>query len=346
MFDEMNPKHFSAKQKVWKPLLDFNYCWISFTETGEHYTAFSNGVQLPNKFQIENLSILFRSSSHISKVTHKLIQHETGFLPFPSKTVRIPGCFTAAQKEIALKYVDKIDELQFTRQNDLLEDNFSDRLIVILTKQEMREDFDLEQLKNIWNATEVVVHTKKENVEDISGSEFQSVLFIFEGSLSDFKKTITTVASRAQYEVGVIILNVSQSDFESFNEGILSYLSADTSDFVVLLDQMMTDPPTNNGWLQPRDKDLGRWWNWWNIRMRKKMSTDRENTIEHVKRQSVGVRLQLVHAFSSLFLHPLDQLTPSSAASTGEQLLSFSNFPSYSYKYLKNGFPALYHKRV
>ena len=93
--------------------------------------------------------------------------------------MRLPGCFTADQRQIAVKYVDKIEDvLDVEESEEFLGNGFTDRLVVLLSEVLLPSDFSLDELKKRWNATEVVHCTRIIEIDCISGSEFQSVLFI------------------------------------------------------------------------------------------------------------------------------------------------------------------------
>ncbi|XP_075240268.1 uncharacterized protein LOC142335824 [Convolutriloba macropyga] len=109
MIDEIEADTILCDSKVLDILSEFKYCWISFIETGKDTYLDMNSV-FPEQFDHEDLNILFRSACHISSITNNNITENIDkSTPFPSKPVRMPGCFTAAQKEIEVTEVDKIE---------------------------------------------------------------------------------------------------------------------------------------------------------------------------------------------------------------------------------------------
>ena len=286
-------------------LSEFKCCWIA--ETGE-----SRGGLLPDmtdfKFQYENLNILFRSASHISTLTRNNSERkEMLVFPFPSKPVRLPGCFTAAQRQIAVKYVDKIEDvLNVEEIEEFLGNGFTDRLVVVLSDG-LPSDFSLKELKERWNATEVVYCSGSREIDCVSGSEFQSVLFIINCEKDAYigEKHLTLVVSRAQYEVGIILIRTDQSWFERANLTVTSYLSVIRSDYAELFDQFISSSSSNitnstiTKWIQPTDTDRHQW-AWWKKRMKIHLDHERERTLVCVQQQPISLQLQLYFAFYHL----------------------------------------------
>ena len=239
MIDEINAEDI-LNNEVLRQLKQLKHCWISFTETGNQWSA-RGFLGIPEYFQHENLNILFRSSSHISTITRNYIEEQRQSIPLPSIPVRLPGCFTAAQREIVVKYVDKIgDVLNVGVSGKFFAEQFDDRLVVVLAQ---KSEIPLDDLKVTWKATEVVHCSNSDEIDHLSGSEFQSVLLILDrGKHSPANEYIlTSVVSRAQYEVGIILICSDQTAvFQLVNKMLSSYLSAKRSHHVILFEQFIS----------------------------------------------------------------------------------------------------------
>ena len=134
MIDEMR---FIIDNRIRKYLYNFRCYWISSTEFGRGVNSEIKGGELPAEFKHENLNILFRSASHISTITSKYIERARNELPFPAETVKIPGCFVAEQRKVSVWYVQNVFESLLNGRDLLLGDNFSSRLIVILSSDDV-----------------------------------------------------------------------------------------------------------------------------------------------------------------------------------------------------------------
>ena len=309
MIDEITAEDI-LNNEVLRQLKQLKHCWISFTETGNQWSA-RGFLGIPEYFQHENLNILFRSSSHISTITRNYIEEQRQkSLPFVSKPVRLPGCFTAAQREIVVKYVDKIgDVLNVGVSGKFLAEQFDDRLVVVLAQ---KSEIPLDDLKVTWKATEVVHCSNSDEIDHLSGSEFQSVLLILDrGKHTPANEYIlTSVVSRAQYEVGIILICSDQTAvFQLVNKMLSSYLSAKRSDHVVLFEQFISSHNITE-WLFPTDTD-GNQFMWWEQRIKLHLTEDKERTIECVRRQPVTIQLQIYFAFYDSFNHASEALDPS-----------------------------------
>ena len=305
MIDEIRAGTILYDMRVFDILSEFKCCWISFIETGKDDSLYMD-LEFLRQFDHEDLNILFRSASHISSVTNNNISENIDkTTPFPSKPVRMPGCFTAAQKEIEVTEVDKIENLLNIRSGTFLGDNFIDRLIVLLSETKPNEIF-IEKLKKRWSASEFVHCREEYEIDCISGSEFQSVLFIINamGNCSEIKNSMTEVVSRAQYEVGIILFSSDPAELQIAKEELLSYLSLKNSNHVYMFEQFINSSigsqTDDTLWLQPTNTNIFQWL-WWNTRMSVHLIHDRTGTIECVNRQPTTVQLQLYFAFYDLF---------------------------------------------
>ncbi|XP_075257760.1 uncharacterized protein LOC142349840 isoform X2 [Convolutriloba macropyga] len=305
MVDEIDIYHFSTGHNPREELSKYKWCWITFTETGESGMRIVTESKEFNELKHEDLNILFRSANHISTITGRNIAKEQlKMLPFPSKPVMLPGCFTSAQRQIEFKYVDKIEDvLNIEESEEFLGNGFTNRLVVLLSKILLPSNFSLDEVKKKWNATEVTHCTDTEKIDCVSGSEFQSVLFIIDcRCLLLSPEHLTLVVSRAQYEVGIILIRMGQTWFERVNETVSSYLSTDRIDHVVLFDQLIssTNKSTLVKWLQPTDANVYEW-RWWNIRMKIHLEKEKEQMMKCIERQPISVQLQLCFAFYKLY---------------------------------------------
>ena len=305
MIDEIEADTILCDSKVLDILSEFKYCWISFIETGKDTYLDMNSV-FPEQFDHEDLNILFRSACHISSITNNNITENIDkSTPFPSKPVRMPGCFTAAQKEIEVTEVDKIENVLNIRTDTFLHDNFIDRLIVLLSETKPNEIF-IEKLKKRWSASEFVHCSAVYKIDCVSGSEFQSVLFIIDTSKTfyDVEDSLTAVVSRAQYEVGIILFSSGPAELEVAKEELLSYLSLKKSKHVFLFEQFINSSigsqTDDTLWLQPTNTYTQQW-RWWEKRICAHLIHDRKRTIECVNRQPITVQLQLYFAFYDYF---------------------------------------------
>ena len=307
MVDEIDMFRFLIPDKINDELSKNKWCWITFTETGSFYVNRSDEdfYKKFDKLEHEDLTILFRSANHISTITGTNIEKEEfKGLPFPSKPVLLPGCFISAQRQIELKCFDRIEDvLNVGESEEFLGNGFTDRLVVVLS-DELPTDFSLKELKKRWNATEMVHCSDRHDLDCISGSEFQSVLFIIncgEGTVLR-NDHLTSVVSRAQYEVGIILIRSDQSGFEQVNRMVSFYLLTTRIDHAVLFDQLIstTNKSTLVKWLQPTDTNNYNWL-WWNIRMEIHLEKEKEQMMKCIERQPISVQLQLCFAFYQLY---------------------------------------------
>ena len=303
MIDEVDAENILDNKELFIMLKKLFCCWISFTEPVHH-----QGVNLAAEysFQYEYLTILFRNASHISTIIRNNIDRELDDSTFQSKSVRLPGCFTAAQTEIPQRYFTSIEDVLRVGESEEFQGNgFTDTLIVVLALQ-LPPELSLDELKERWNATEVVHCGNRYELSCISGSEFQSVWLIINCSEAPYIKDehLTLVVSRAQYEVGIILINLDQSEFKEGDQMLSSYLSLKKSDHVALFEQFIgtnnKKPTPIDNWLQPTDTDRYQF-EWWERRMRIQLKNGKDRTMECVNRQPATVRLQLYFAFPSLF---------------------------------------------
>ncbi|XP_075253760.1 uncharacterized protein LOC142345554 isoform X4 [Convolutriloba macropyga] len=203
MIDEMS---LNIDDRMKEYLSNFRCCWISSTEFNSGDSSIIKGDELPAEFKHENLNILFRSASHISTITSKYIERVRNELPFPAETVKIPGCFMAEQRKVSVWFVPNVIESLSNGRDLFLGDNFSNRLIVIISSDDFPAEEKIDQVKLRWKATEVVLCEDK--LKDISGSEFQSVLLAVNKTSVDLDD-VTMAISRAQYERVTITLQCS-----------------------------------------------------------------------------------------------------------------------------------------
>ena len=311
MFDEVssfNDYSFLGK------FIDCKCCWIALTETGSNEDQNKRGF--PSSFHHKNLNVLFRSATHISTASNRHIDKKNQMLPFPAEVVKVPGCFTASQLNIECKTIQRVDEYYLDKQKNcvglefflcdkypgFIGDQFLNRLLLIIFDQQFSQD-ELRRLKKSWNASDVVHCDRSENVDIISGSEFQSVVIFMKASLTTID-ALNMAVCRAQYEVGVIVFkDIAKWDEE---EELEAYLYSLKFDHVRVYRQFMSDPPTNRGWLSPRDDDRTQW-EWWLKKLEIFMTGREEDVVKIFKAQPVYVRIQLSAAFPSLFKFPTKQ---------------------------------------
>ncbi|XP_075255768.1 uncharacterized protein LOC142348340 isoform X2 [Convolutriloba macropyga] len=281
-------------------------CWISLTETGSDKKT-DNLYQLgfPDVFHHENLNVLFRSSSHISSVSSSYIDRRLQQFPFPVKPVRVPGCFKANQLSIRYQifngvYTYKKNELfSLSEHETFLESTLTDRLIIILSEDIVPRS-ELEEIGLSWGATQIVNDTQSEKVQEVSGSEFQSVLVMADASVATLE-AINMAVTRAQYEVGIVVFkDIREWDKE---KEFTTYLEALQSEYVRIYDQFTADPPCNIGWLSLSDDDTYRT-DWWERKLERLLKGKAEDVIELFSCQTVSVRLQISLAFPRLFCTP------------------------------------------
>ena len=154
--------------------IEFKSCWMAFTDMG-HDIPRPNLP--PDDFKREYLNIVFRSSSHISTVTDKLIDQEQVYrLPLSSEPVEFSGCFTAAQRTIKVKQVNNLEKNALCEIIGKDGSQFAGRLLVILSEIPVKQK-EL-NLKATLMATEVVHCFRMGDVEWISGAEFESVVVV------------------------------------------------------------------------------------------------------------------------------------------------------------------------
>ena len=292
---------------------DCKCCWISLTESGSNGNVVKKGF--PSIFHHENLNVLFRSASHISSVSNRFIDSKQQMFPFPAKSVRVPGCFTASQANIQCKIEERIDEYYIEEQKicvglnfflrkrhlDFLGEQFLNRLLLIIFDQEFSK-LELERLRESWNASDVVHCDRSKRVDIISGSEFQSVVVFMKASLTTID-ALNMAVCRAQYEVGIIVWQDKAKWAEE--EELKVYLDSLQFDHVRIYNEFMSDPPTNRGWLSPCDDDMTQW-DWWFKKLEIFMTGREEDVVRILKAQPVDVRIQLSAAFPSLFNFPTE----------------------------------------
>ena len=284
----------------------YKCCWISLTETGSDEKADNlHQLTFPDFFHHENLNVLFRSSSHISSVSSSYIDRRLQQFPFPVKPVRVPGCFRANQLSIRYQilnglYKYKKDELfSLSEHETFLESTLADRLIIFLSKGFVPRS-ELEEIELSWGAALGVRCTESEQVQQVSGSEFQSVLVIAEASVATLE-AINMAVTRAQYEVGIVVFK----DITEWNkeEEFTTYLKALQSEYVRIYDQFTANPSCNIGWLSPSDDDTYGT-DWWERRLERFLRRKAEDVIDLFSCQTVSVRLQISLAFPRLFYTP------------------------------------------
>ncbi|XP_075261255.1 uncharacterized protein LOC142352974 isoform X3 [Convolutriloba macropyga] len=292
MIEEME---FNIDDSMKKCLHNFGCCWISSTGFGHGTYSKIEGDELPAYFKHENLNILFRSASHISTITSKYIEKQRNELPFPVEAVQIPGCFLAEQRNISVRYVQNAVEYLFYGSVEFLGDNFSSRLIVIISSDDFPTEDKIGQLKLRWKATEVVLC--EDSLEEISGSEFQSVLLAVDIRDEYILDNVTMAISRAQYEVE-IIFNGENSEVR---ELLSTYLSPESNNYSTLFYKFLDENITFTNWLEPQDSDMtdGLWW--WESELGKLI---KGNSIQIIMRKPITIRLQLTAAFPRLFTWP------------------------------------------
>ena len=108
--------------------------------------------------------------------------------------------------------------------------------------------------------------------------------------------------SRAQYEVGIILIGGEKFRFELDYQIVTSYLSMTRSDHAELFGQLIssTNKSTLVKWLQPTDTNVYEW-KWWNVRMRIHLEKEKEQMMKCIERQPISVQLQLCFAFYKLY---------------------------------------------
>ena len=299
--------HIDDRMKKFLPIL--RCCWISSTGTGYGTDSSIERGELPAYFKHENLNILFRSATHISTITSKYIEKRQNGLPFPVETVKIPGCFTAEQRKVLVWYVRNVIESLFNGRNLFLGDNFSSRLIVILSSAGVSIEDNIDQLKSKWKATEVVLN--EYSLREISGSEFQSVLLAIDRTDDYILNDVTLAISRAQYEVGIIV----NEELTEFRELLSTYVSPETKNYSTLFHNFLDENVTFTNWLAPQDCDITQALEWWIDELRKLM---RGNLTQTIMQKPITIRLQLTTAFPSLFRWP----SPTSPAKLNEGWLN------------------------
>ena len=182
-------------------------------------------------------------------------------------------------------------------------DNLTDRLIVVITEPDnLPDQLDLKQLKEEWKGTELVHITDELEADQVSGSEYQSVLIIVHKRYSYiFLTALTMAVSRAQYEVGIIVTNYSEMSTQ-----LSSYLSPVRKDYVLAFDRFIRNPSTNISWLEPTDTKTEPW-EWWQNRLQTHFSEQGGVATQIVMSQPLIIRLQLTAAFPEFFIFPLQQ---------------------------------------
>ena len=308
MFDEIPYKDICSVEeaKFWSLVTCCKCCWVSLTDSGFDSAGLYNRPScFPDCFRHENLNILFRSASHISSISKNHIERQSLTVPFPAQPVRVPGCFTAHQRELKVKWVEKIDEGTVQFDEEFLEDGFTDRLIVLLAMDVNQHGIDLEKLKEDWNASTVADCNQNAIIDHLSGAEFQSVLIIVDlkEKYCQAVHDINMAVSRAQYEVGIIVAGEQNS---YIIKQLQSYLSSSLCYHVEIFSKFLTGSLANEDWLKPEDVNKLPW-EWWLRRLRTHLKKQRDATIEIFKRQPVSVRLQLTFAFPSFFTLPYNQ---------------------------------------
>ena len=197
MMDEFLP----GTEFDWQILARFPCCWISLFEID----LAAKEEKIPPVFQHEHLNILFRSASSVSAQNYLSgpVGEEGDVLP--------PG-FSFRLFRVHVGFVTQ-DDLLIEKSN-FLGKNYWDRLLVIVMKR-LPPIFDFTLLKRTWNASEVIHCSNYSEVASISGTEFQSVIVFAQlGLRGDFLQAISMAASRAHFEVVILIIRakVSSSD--------------------------------------------------------------------------------------------------------------------------------------
>ncbi|XP_075257379.1 uncharacterized protein LOC142349588 isoform X3 [Convolutriloba macropyga] len=304
----------------------FKYVWLSFTELGSSKEKLLKLQKTPlgSLFTHEILTILFRSSSHISKITSTYIEEKFLSLPFPSKPVIVPGCFTASQHTIPVRYIEKREDILVCNIDDISEDKFSSRLIVIFSTHSSLEKFAAE-VKKRFSATIVLHCSSLEDVRCVLGSEFQSVLLLFDfqeeqeiknGDSGFILDALNIALSRAQYEVLIFVVKPSVL----VPDQLSSYLMGVKSDFVLTFQQLIDRSSTKTDWLQPKDTNLFQM-KWFQQRLALHFLENKDRMLLVIKQQLITVRIQMVAAFPVLFSFTTEHL-PSITQQSSDSIIS------------------------
>ena len=284
------------------PYIEFKSCWMAFTETGQD-------IPCPNippaDFKREYLNIVFRSSSHISTVTNKLIDQEQVYrLPLSTKPVEFPGCFTAEQREIDVKKVINLENESLREIIRNCDDKFTSRLLVILSETP-KEQRELNVKAAILMATEVVHCCRMADVECISGAEFQSVFVVIDKWKTQLlPRSLTTAISRAQYEVVIIVVDENGTNSEFFQ-----YLSdglPQIKDYVSLFKEFLHASTDITEMFEPHDT-YTRQYEFWTEQLEKHLE---ENGTGMIMMKPVSVRLQLTVIYPQKFNFPSSIANP------------------------------------
>ena len=271
---------------------------MAFTETGQDIPS----PYMPaDDFKHEYLNIVFRSSSHISTVTDKLIGQEQVYrLPLTSKPIEFPGCFTAQQRLIEVKQVKRLEDVSL--RETVGEDNcqFKTRLLVILSERQNNfADQQEQNLKATLMATEVVHCCRMADVECISGAEFQSVIVaIDKWNPQLLPRALTMAISRAQYQV-VIIVDKSWTK-PKFIQKLSQDLLPLKKNHETLFQQFLNTSTDLIYIFRPQDTYTRKYW-FFKQNLGKHLE---ENGTELVIKKSISDRLQLTVIYPQHFPFP------------------------------------------